>query len=589
MKRESRNAIRALAALVLLALTLSACIAATPSQGAAGGSPEAGDRPAAGMANVVYDQLPDMDGAELVAVTGNDYIPLNFIDPASGQAVGWEYDAVNEICRRLNCVVNWQVTAWEAMIQAVADEQFDVGMDGITITAERAQIVDFSDPYMTSQQFMLVRAGEDRFDSPGAFAADEELLVGAQAGTTGFYTAVYDILDGDEANPRIRLLDSFGASVQALIAGDVDLVLVDAASGRGYIGANPEKLKIVGDALATEEFGFIFTQGSTWTQPFNAAIASMKADGYLDHLNTRWFFLTDPNADDIYDQLPDMDGAELVAVTGNDYIPLNFIDPASGQAVGWEYDAVNEICRRLNCVVNWQVTAWEAMIQAVADEQFDVGMDGITITAERAQIVDFSDPYMTSQQFMLVRAGEDRFDSPGAFADDEGLLVGAQAGTTGFLHRCLRHPRRRRGQPAHPPARQLRRLRPGTHRRRRRPRPRRRRLRPRLHRRQPRKTQDRRRRTCHRRVRLHLHPGQHVDPTLQRRHRQHESRRIRPVPERKVVLPVRPKLIRLRARRDWMRPAHDQAAPLSRPARSLRPARQQARHPPLHVAARFYR
>ena len=432
MKRNSRKSNRAVAALLLLALTLSACIAAPPSQEPAGGSPETGDRPAVGTANVVYDELPDMGGAEVVAVTGNDYIPLNFIDPASGEAVGWEYDAVNEICRRLNCVVNWQVTAWEAMIQAVADAQFDVGMDGITITAERAQVVDFSDPYMTSQQFMLVRAGETRFDSPDAFAGDDSLLVGAQAGTTGFYTAVYDILDGDEANPRIRLLDSFGASVQALIAGDVDLVLVDAASGRGYIGANPEKLKIVGGALATDDFGFIFTPGSQWTEPFNAAIASMKTDGYLDYLNTRWFFLTDPNADDTYDTLPDMGGTEVVAVTGNDYIPLNFIDPASGEAVGWEYDAVNEICRRLNCVVNWQVTAWEAMIQAVADAQFDVGMDGITITAERAQVVDFSDPYMTSQQFMLVRAGETRFDSPDAFAGDDSLLVGAQAGTTGF-------------------------------------------------------------------------------------------------------------------------------------------------------------
>ena len=430
MNRKSANTNRIAAVLLLLALALSACVA--PSPESAGARPETDDRPAAGTANVVYDELPDMGGAQLVAVTGNDYIPLNFIDPASGEAVGWEYDAVNEICRRLNCVVNWQVTAWEAMIQAVADAQFDVGMDGITITAERAQVVDFSDPYMTSQQFMLVRADETRFDSPDAFANDENLLVGAQAGTTGFYTAVYDILDGDETNPRIRLLDNFGASVQALIAGDVDLVLVDAASGRGYIGANPEKLRIVGDALATEDFGFIFTPGSQWTEPFNAAIASMKADGYLDYLNARWFFLTDPNADDIYDQLPDMGGAELVAVTGNDYIPLNFIDPASGEAVGWEYDAVNEICRRLNCVVNWQVTAWEAMIQAVADAQFDVGMDGITITAERAQVVDFSDPYMTSQQFMLVRADETRFDSPDAFANDENLLVGAQAGTTGF-------------------------------------------------------------------------------------------------------------------------------------------------------------
>jgi len=83
--------------------------------------------------------------------------------------------------------------------------------------------------------------------------------------------------------------------VQALIAGDVDMVLVDAASGRGYIGANPEKLKIVGEALATEDFGFIFTPGSGWTAPFNAALATMQADGHNEYLNVKWFFLYDPN------------------------------------------------------------------------------------------------------------------------------------------------------------------------------------------------------------------------------------------------------------------------------------------------------
>ena len=81
-----------------------------------------------------------------MAVTGNDYTPLNFVDPATGKAVGWEYDAVNEICRRLNCAVDWQVTSWDTMIAAVKEGQFDVGMDGITITDERKQQVDFSDP-----------------------------------------------------------------------------------------------------------------------------------------------------------------------------------------------------------------------------------------------------------------------------------------------------------------------------------------------------------------------------------------------------------------------------------------------------------
>ena len=240
-------------------------------------------------------RLPDLGGQTVVAVTGNDYTPLNFVDPASGQGVGWEYDAVNEICRRLNCVVEWQVTAWDTMIAAVKEGQFDVGMDGITITDERKEQVDFSDPYMVSQQYMLVRAGETRFSTPAEFAADPNLLIGSQTGTTNFYTAVYEVLDGDEANPRIKLFENFGAAVQALISGDVDMVLLDAASGRGYIGANPDKLEIIGDPLGTEEFGFIFTPGSDLLEAFNAAIQSMSEDGFFSHLNMRWFFLFDPS------------------------------------------------------------------------------------------------------------------------------------------------------------------------------------------------------------------------------------------------------------------------------------------------------
>jgi len=377
-------------------------------------------------------RLPDLEGVTVVAVTGNDYTPLNYVDPQSGEAVGWEYDAVNEICRRLNCAVDWQVTAWDTMIAAVKEGQFDVGMDGITITEERAQEIDFSNPYMTSQMFMLVRADEDRFSTPEEFAADENLLVGSQTGTTNFYVAVYDVLDGDEANPRIILLENFGAAVQALIAGDVDMVLMDAASSRGYIGANPDQLKLVGEPLGTEQFGFIFTPGSDLVAPFNLAISQMDADGYLDYLDTRWFFLTDANAEDAYDQLADLGGQTVVAVTGNDYTPLNFVDPQTGEAVGWEYEAVDEICRRLNCVVDWDVTSWDTMIAAVKEGQFDVGMDGITITEERAQEIDFSNPYMLSQMFMLVRADEDRFSTPEEFAADENLLVGSQTGTTNF-------------------------------------------------------------------------------------------------------------------------------------------------------------
>lgn len=234
--------------------------------------------------------LPDLKGRSVVAVTENAYTPLNFADPKTGQGIGWEYDAFNEIAKRLNLKVEWKLSSWDTMIQGVREGQYDVGMDGITINDERKAQVDFSDPYMISQQFMLVRADESRFTDPASFKANKDLLVGAQAGTTNFYVAVYNVLDGDENNSRIKLFDTFGASVQALKSGDVDLVLMDKTSANGYIGANKGAFKVIGEPLGTEQFGFILKKGSDLVGPINAAIKSLKDDGTFDKLNQKWFF-----------------------------------------------------------------------------------------------------------------------------------------------------------------------------------------------------------------------------------------------------------------------------------------------------------
>jgi len=162
-------------------------------------------------------------------------------------------------------------------------------MTGITIKEERKEKVDFSEAYMRSEMFMLVRAEEDRFSDGPSFAAFTDGLVGAQAGTTPFYVAVYDMLDGDEANPRIKLLETFGAAVQALRVGDVDVVLTDGTAGQGYVDANPDVFKLVGESMGTEDFGFIFPKGSDLVDPINAGIASMKADGTIEALNKKWF------------------------------------------------------------------------------------------------------------------------------------------------------------------------------------------------------------------------------------------------------------------------------------------------------------
>ncbi|MBO0132829.1 transporter substrate-binding domain-containing protein [Agrobacterium burrii] len=233
--------------------------------------------------------LPDLKGRAVVVVTENAYPPLQFVDPKSGEAIGWEYDAMKEIAKRLNFKLEYQNTSWDAMIQAVSAGQYDIGMTGISIKEDRMQKVDFSAPYMRSEMFMLVRADETRFTDAKSFAAFEKGLVGAQAGTTPFYTAVYDVLDGNEQNPRLRLMETFGASVQALKTGDVDLVLTDGVAGKGYVDASNGALKLVGEPLGGDDFGFIFKKGSDLVAPVNAAIAALKADGTFAALDKKWF------------------------------------------------------------------------------------------------------------------------------------------------------------------------------------------------------------------------------------------------------------------------------------------------------------
>lgn len=234
-------------------------------------------------------ELPNLGGKEVTVVTENAYPPLQFVDPKTGEAIGWEYDAMEEIAKRINIKVVIENASWDAMIPAVSEDQFDIGMTGITIRDDRKEKVDFSDAYMRSEMFMLVRADESRFTDGSGFAALEDGLVGAQPGTTPFYVAVYEMLDGDEANPRIKLFETFGASVQALRSGDVDVVLTDGTAGEGYVKANPDVFKLTGDAMGSEDFGFIFPKGSDLVAPINAAIASMKADGTIDALNKKWF------------------------------------------------------------------------------------------------------------------------------------------------------------------------------------------------------------------------------------------------------------------------------------------------------------
>ncbi|MDJ0768869.1 MAG: transporter substrate-binding domain-containing protein [Ilumatobacter sp.] len=288
-----KSTIRAVAVLAAFGLVAAACGDDDDDSGDESETTEAeaddeGDTPDDDGDDMAEDEGDDMaDGFDLggrtvtVAVE-NAYLPFNYLDPETGEPTGWDYETIDEICNRLNCVPDYQTFSWEPMIQAVADGQFDMAADGITITEERAQIVDFSDGYIAIEQRLLVG-----LDSPFTSiqdVIDDGCSVASQVGTTNLQTAI-DTFGED----RVVALEEFGFVVQSVIAGDNCAAVIDETAGQGYVGANADEVQLIGDSLSSDQLGFIFTPGSELTAAFNHALDGMKADGTLEEISSRYF------------------------------------------------------------------------------------------------------------------------------------------------------------------------------------------------------------------------------------------------------------------------------------------------------------
>jgi polar amino acid transport system substrate-binding protein len=266
-------------------LGVSACSAPTASTSDTGADTTA---PAATDGSETSDgALPDLKGKEIVIAVENAYIPFNYIRLDTNKPEGWDYDALAEICKRLHCTPVWQESSWDLMIGAVAENQYDMATDGITITDERAKQVDFSDGYMTVDQRILVQKGQTKFTAIDDFKTDTTLKLGTQKATTNYDEAVKLVGEG-----RVNGYETFGDAVLAVISGDVDGVMIDDTAGQGYVGANKDAVELLPGKLVSQELGFIFPKGSELVEPVNAALAAMRADGTLDKLAAKWFATT---------------------------------------------------------------------------------------------------------------------------------------------------------------------------------------------------------------------------------------------------------------------------------------------------------
>jgi polar amino acid transport system substrate-binding protein len=240
-------------------------------------APECPECPEAGVPT-------DLGGREVRIAIENAYPPFNYIDAATNEAVGWDYDVGREICKRLNCTPVFVEAAWEGLFEAMAAGEYDVAFDGITITLARSLVVDFSDPYVEYGQVLLVRADDERAElaDEESFAASD-LTISTQIGTTNEYTAMK--LFGEE---RVVSFDTFDMPVVALIAGDVDSVIIDEVAAIGFMNENPGEMKVAFSVTSGELLAHPFPPLSDLVEPFNWAMQEMFADGTMDEICQKW-------------------------------------------------------------------------------------------------------------------------------------------------------------------------------------------------------------------------------------------------------------------------------------------------------------
>ena len=227
--------------------------------------------------------MPDLGGQVITIAVDNAYLPFSYIPADTGVAEGWDYDAMDEICARINCVPSFQEFVWDGTIIATGEGQFNMAAGGITITEARDLVVDFSDSFISTDQKILVAKDNADIGSRADLEA-AACTLGSMTGTTNYDLAV-DVV----GESRIAAFESFAFAVQALISGDVCAVIMDDVAGQGYQGGNADQVSMLDEVLTSDPLGFAFTEGSDLVAPFNAAIQSMKDDGTLAALNTKYF------------------------------------------------------------------------------------------------------------------------------------------------------------------------------------------------------------------------------------------------------------------------------------------------------------
>ncbi|HOV94596.1 MAG TPA: basic amino acid ABC transporter substrate-binding protein [Spirochaetales bacterium] len=219
---------------------------------------------------------------KVVVATDATWPPMEYVDE-NKNIVGFDIDLINEVAKAGNFQVEIKNTAWDGIFAGLAAGDYQVVASSVTITDERKQTMDFSEPYVNAGQVLVVRK-----DITGVTTLADMVgkNVGAQIGTTGA------IEIGKVSGVNLKTYDEVGLAFQDLVNGNIDGVVADSPIAANFALQNAtykEALMIVGQPFTDEYLGFAVKKGDTATlKLLNDGLAKVKSSGKLDELVAKW-------------------------------------------------------------------------------------------------------------------------------------------------------------------------------------------------------------------------------------------------------------------------------------------------------------
>ncbi len=279
----------------LLALSLFAAlgfaVAACGSDSDDSTSETSGDtttaEPAVSLSDCTPDTLETVSDGTLTVGTDDPAFPPYFEDNDPTNGKGFESAVAYAIADQLGYAadqVEWTVVPFNSSY-APGDKDFDFDVNQISITPNRASQVDFSTPYYTADQAVVV-TGDSEYADASSLADLADAQFGVQIGTTSKDALEASIEPGSEA----QVFDTSNDVVSALENGQVDAIVVDTPTALYLTAVKIDDGQIVGEFEAPEgdEWGALLQKDSPLTDCVSAAVSELDSSGELAKIQEQW-------------------------------------------------------------------------------------------------------------------------------------------------------------------------------------------------------------------------------------------------------------------------------------------------------------